>query len=251
MTGRTAPQEGPQMSLPDHPAIHAYLREVHDHLSELDPTDRTEVVTRVREHLHDALGSHPDDDQVQAALGELSSPEEVANGAYAQRPPQPQHGAGRRRVVPPVDRPWAPVTAGLLGAIGIMVLILVGGAALAFVTVEHTSLTPGTASGDHASALPLVASAVVWMVPLWAPMLMIVVLSGLWGRAEKTVLMLTLPAMALVFGLLPDLGGALAGQSGVGAGAWAALVLAVGGGGAVVWWLCGRGLARARALQGH
>lgn len=254
MTDRTTSQKGTEMSLPDHPAIHAYLRELNDQLSELDAADRAEVLAGLREHLHDALGPHPDEGQVQAVLGEVGSPDEVAREAYIQRPVQPQHGAGAGRAVPPADRPWAPVTVGLLGAIGILMMILVGGAALAFVAVEHTSPAPGTdvaVSVTYTSALPMVAAAFLIVVPLWAPMVLIAALSGLWRRAEKTVLMLTLPAVALVFGLLPDLGWLLAGQSGVNAGAWAALVLAVGGGGALLWWLCGRGLARARSLQGR
>ena len=70
-------------------------------LAGIDPGDRAEVMSGVREHLDTALpGSDPvTDDDVRAALAELGPPHAVADEAYAGRPPAvvpPGHpGSGR------------------------------------------------------------------------------------------------------------------------------------------------------------
>jgi len=68
--------------------VASYLDDLARMLSDLDPTERDEVLGGIREHLDATLAEHHDDDAVvNAALLRLGPPEQVAAEARAGRPP--------------------------------------------------------------------------------------------------------------------------------------------------------------------
>lgn len=229
-----------------HPLAAAYLEELDRLLAGIDPGERAEVMSGVREHLEGALATHDpvDEDAVREALAELGPPQAVADEAYAGRPAYAPSSPPR---VGAMSRPWVPVVVAILTAVGLLLVVLVAGTAGGV-----TSSTSMDSSGhvvetsELSGALPwspLLASLTL-ALPLWAAVALLVGLSPLWVGREKLVA-LVIPAAALLMATLPMLGWWLVGVNGVYAGAWAALALVVAGGGWLMAGLTRRASARA------
>ncbi|MGB7982014.1 MAG: hypothetical protein WCF36_14635, partial [Candidatus Nanopelagicales bacterium] len=213
------------MTLPrPHPLAAAYFDELDRLLAGIDPGDRAEVMSGVREHLDGALGGRNDvsDDDVRAALAELGPPHAVADEAYADRssaaiPPAPRAG--------PMSRVWVPIVVVIAQVTALLfVLIIVGG----FSTVS-TVIVDGVEVSAELTGNPLLGSlaAVLFTLPLWAAVALLVGLSPLWVGREKLAVVLLIPASALLMGVLPLLGYAIAGVNWLYAGGWAAVALVV------------------------
>lgn len=229
-----------------HPLVSAYLEELDRLLAGIDPGDRAEVLTGVREHLDSALDGRGEvgDDDVREALAELGPPQAVADEAYAGRP---AHAPTSPRRVAAMSRPWVPVVVALLTAVGLLVVLLVAGAASGVVSSTSVDSSGVVVETAELSGSPLWLSfaALLLALPLWATVALLVGLSPLWVGREKLVVALMVPAAALVAGLLPLLGWWLAGVIGVYAGAWTALALVIGGCGWLMVRLTRRASARA------
>jgi uncharacterized membrane protein len=230
-----------------HPLVAAYLQELDRLLAGIDPGDRAEVMSGVREHLEGALGTHDqvDEDAVRAALAELGPPQAVADEAYAGRPAYVPTSTPR---VGAMSRPWVPVTVAILTALGLLLVVLVAGTAAGVSSSTSTDSTGRVVeTAAELSGSPLLGSfaAIVAALPLWAGIALLVGLSPLWVGREKVVVALLVPAAALLMGILPLLGWSLVGINGVYAGAWTALALVVAGGGWLMAVLTRRASARA------
>jgi hypothetical protein len=232
-----------------HPLVSAYLEELERLLAGIDPGDRAEVMSGVREHLDSALrglGSHDHvgDDEVREVLAELGSPQTVADEAYAGRP---AYGPISPARVGPMSRPWVPVVVAILTAVGMFLVILVGGTMGSVTGSTAVDSSGVVVETSELSGSPLLGSfaAIMLTLPLWATIALFVGLSPLWVGREKIVVALMLPATALLMGLLPMLGWWLVGINGVYAGAWTALALVIGVGGWLMVRLTRRASARA------
>jgi len=219
-----------------HPLIAAYLAELERLLGDIDPGERAEVMSGVREHLDSALGNIPGvgDDEVRDALAELGPPQLVADEAYT----------GRRSTTavapaggPVLGHPWVPVVVAVLTAIGLLVTVLVVSSlgsvgSSSSSSVDGTGATTETHTTAELTGSPLLGSFSALMVtlPLWATVAVLVALSPLWVGREKLVAALLIPTAALLMGFLPQVGWWLIGINGVIAGAWAALILVLAGG---------------------
>jgi len=219
-----------------HPLIAAYLEELERLLGGIDPGERAEVMSGVREHLDGALGTtvRVSDDEVRDALVELGPPQLVADEAYAGRQPRP---AARPAPAPTMARPWVPVVVAVLTAIGLLLTILVitttaGVGSSSSSSGDGTGATITTQTTAELTASPLLGSlaALLTTLPLWATVAVLVGISPLWVRREKLVAALLVPAAALLMGVLPQVGWWLIGINGVYAGAWTALIIVLAGG---------------------
>ena len=220
-----------------HPLIAAYLAELERLLADIDPGERAEVMSGVREHLDSALGNTVlvEDEQVRDALAELGPPQLVADEAYTGRRSTTAVAPAR---VPVLGRPWVPVVVAVLTAIALLLTILVV-SSLGSVGSSSSSSGDGTGATTetHTTAeltgSPLLGSFSALMVtlPLWATVAVLVGISPLWVRREKLIAALLIPAAALLMGVLPQVGWWLIGINGVIAGAWTALILVLAGGG--------------------
>lgn len=144
-----------------HPLVSAYLEELDRLLAGIDPGDRAEVLTGVREHLDSALDGRGQvgDDDVREALAELGPPQAVAEEAYAGRP-TPAPTAPPR--VAAMRRPWVPVVVALLTAVGLLVVLLVPSAAAGVVSstsVDSSGVVVETAELSGSPLLTRRASA--------------------------------------------------------------------------------------------
>jgi hypothetical protein len=228
-----------------HPLVASYLEELDRLLAGIDPGDRAEVMSGVREHLDTALpGSDPvTDDDVRAALAELGPPHAVADEAYAGRPPAVVPPGPR---VGPMSRVWVPILVVILQVIALLfVLIIVGG----FPAVTSASVN-GVTDPESAELTgnPLFGSlaAIMFTLPLWATVALLVGLSPLWVGREKAAEALLIPGAALLMGVLPLLGYWLIGVNGVYAGTWTAVALIILGGGWLMTRLTRRATTRAQ-----
>ncbi|MGB7982420.1 MAG: hypothetical protein WCF36_16695 [Candidatus Nanopelagicales bacterium] len=231
---------------PTHPLVASYLEDLDQLLAGIDPGDRAEVMAGVREHLDTALpGNDPvTDDDVRAALAELGPPHAVADEAYAGRPPATPPPAPR---VGPMSRVWVPILVVILQVIALLfVLIIVGG----FPAVTTSSVTAGADGVEvpgsaELTGSPLLGSlaAIMFTLPLWATVALLVGLSPLWAGREKAAVVLLVPGAALLMGVLPLIGYWLVGVNGVYIGTWTAVTLILFGGG----WLMTRLTRRAAA----
>jgi hypothetical protein len=232
-----------------HPLIATYLDELERLLADIDPDERADVLSGVREHLDTALASNVrvGDDEVRAALGELGPPQLLADEAHA--------GSRPTIGIPPADagylgRRWVPVVVAVLTALGLLLAVLVVGS---MASVSSSSSSSGNAGGsptavqttEELTGSPVAGSfiALLATLPLWVPVAVLVGLSPLWVRREKVVASLLVPAAALLLGVLPEVGWALRGSTGVYVGAWTALILVLAGGG----WTLVRQTARSAA----
>ena len=232
-----------------HPLVASYLEELDRLLAGIDPGDRAEVMSGVREHLDTALpGNDPvTDDDVRAALAELGPPHAVADEAYAGRPPAVVPPGPR---VGPMSRVWVPILVVILQVIALLfVLIIVGG----FPAVTSASVTAGVDGVEvpgsaELTGTPLFGSlaAIMFTLPLWATVALLVGLSPLWVGREKAAEALLIPGAALLMGILPLLGYWLIGVNGVYAGTWTAVALIILGGGWLMTRLTRRAATRAQ-----
>ncbi|MGB7979790.1 MAG: hypothetical protein WCF36_03230 [Candidatus Nanopelagicales bacterium] len=231
-----------------HPLVAAYLEELDRLLAGIDPGDRAEVMSGVREHLDTALpGSDPvSDDDVRAALDELGPPQAVADEAYAGRPPATPPPAPRGG---PMSRVWVPILVVILQVIALLfVLIIMSGNP----TVTTTSVTAGVDGVEVPGSVKLTSSplfgslaAIMFTLPLWSTVALLVGLSPLWVGREKAAAVLLVPGAALLMGILPLLGYWLVGVNGVFIGAWTAVALIIFGGGWLMTRLTRRAATRA------
>jgi uncharacterized membrane protein len=137
-----------------HPLAAAYLRDLEMLLYGLDAGARAEVLTGVREHLSDALGPDASTDEVQAALGELGSPQSIADEAYADERAVP--------VAAPRPSRWQAIVACALNGAGAAYLLLLSWAGVS--GIDFLALVPFF-------LLPWVGvvAALSTMSPVWTP----------------------------------------------------------------------------------
>ncbi len=231
-----------------HPLVTAYLAELERLLAGIDPAERAEVLAGVREHLDGSLGGvdaggQVSDEDVRAVLTELGPPQAVADEAYAGRP---AHTPPSPRRVGALSRPWVPVVVAILTALALAFVVLVVSSTGGVVTTGSMDSSGNVVETTELSQSPLAGAfgAILWTLPLWVPIAVIVGLSPLWLSREKVALIGLVPGAAVVMGVLPSLGWWLVGANGVYAGAWIALALVVIGGG----WLLVR-LTRAASAR--
>lgn len=235
------------MNTQTHPAVHRYLAELADLLTDSDPAERAEVLAGVREHVDDALADLPEptDDQVQAVLTGLGSPAVVAREAL----PAGHRPSVRASVL---DREWVPIVAALCQFVGLFLLLVwISGTT----GVSTSSTTREGPSGvvedvqvhyDQGSSLGAALYGLLGTLPVWLVLAVLIGLSSLWGRREKLLWLALIPGSAVLMGGLPDLGWAMVGEQGIYTGAWIGLALVVLGGGWLTWRLTARGRDRAR-----
>jgi hypothetical protein len=223
-----------------HPLVASYLEELDRLLAGIDPGDRAEVMAGVREHLDTALpGSDAvTDDDVRAALAELGPPHAVADEAYAGKPPAipppvPRHG--------PMGRVWVPILVVILQVIALLFALIIIGGFSAVSTVSVNGVTDPESAELTGNPLFGSLAAILFTLPLWATVALLVGLSPLWVGREKAAEALLVPGAALLMGILPLIGYLLVGVNGVYAGTWTAAALVILGGG----WLMTRLTRRA------
>jgi uncharacterized membrane protein len=211
-----------------HPLVSAYLEELDRLLAGIDPGDRAEVLSGVREHLDSALDGRGQvgDDDVREVLAELGPPQAVADEAYAGRP---VHAPRALQRVGALSRSWVPVVVALLTSVGLLLVVLVAGTAASVVSSTSANSSGVVVETAELSGSPLMGTfaALMLTLPLWATVALLVGLSPLWVGREKIVVAVLVPTAALLMGLLPLLGWWLVGVNGVYAGAWTALALLV------------------------
>lgn len=222
-----------------HPLVAAYLEELDGLLAGIEPRERADVMLGVREHLDGALGATGGTDQeVREALAELGPPQLVANEAYAGRQPATAATPGP---TPVMARSWVPVVVAVLTAVALLMAVFIVSSMGSVVSSSSSSSDAnGVITQEQTSEVlagsPLIGSlaALMTTLPLWATVAVLVGVSPLWVRREKVIAILLIPAAALLLGLLPQVGWWLIGANGVYGGAWAALILVLLGGGAIL-----------------
>ncbi|MFL6132593.1 MAG: HAAS signaling domain-containing protein [Nocardioidaceae bacterium] len=235
---------------PMHPLVARYLHDLDALLHSLEPVERTEVVEGVREHIETTLeGTDRTDADVRSALNDVGPATAVAEEAYSGRPAPGV--APRRRLT---SRAWLPSAVAGFEAVALLVVTFVMGS---IASVSEGSSSATTASGrtittdTHGSFDGSIAGAVVAVLaatPFWLIVVVLVGASALWTAREKTVLIALPLAAVLVMTGLPLIGYALVGINGVYVGGWIALVLALAGGGFLVWLLARRAIRRSGAF---
>jgi uncharacterized membrane protein len=231
-----------------HPLVAAYLEELERLLAGIDPGDRAEVLSGVREHLDGSLPGHgrAGDDEVRTALAELGPPQAVADEAYAGRP---AHAPTAPPRVGALSRPWVPVVVAILTGIGLLVVLVVTGSIGGVVTstsVDSSGAVVETTAVGASTLFATFFAAIAMTLPVWVSVAVLVGLSSLWVGREKLIVAGLVPAAALLMAALPLLGWWIIGVNGVYAGAWAALAVVVVGGSWLMVRLTARAAARAR-----
>lgn len=222
-----------------HPMVGAYLNELDRLLAGIDPGERAEVLSGVREHLVGALAGRTavTDEDVRGVLAELGPPQAVADEAYAGR----GTGAAPTGTRPSVmTRSWVPVVVAVAQLIGLLMACLTVGGSSAMVS---TNIVDGVEVSSELTGSPLwlIPAVFVLTLPLWATVAVLVSVSPLWVGREKAAAMLLIPAAAVLLGVLPLVGYVLAEANGVFVGAWVALGVVLLGGGWLVIQLTRRG----------
>jgi uncharacterized membrane protein len=233
-----------------HPLVASYLDELTRLLVGIDPAERAEVVEGVREHIESTLeGTAHTDAAVRAALAEVGPAQDVADEAYAGRPGAEPAAA----VVPVFSRRWLPaVVAGLEAAVVLVVVAAAGGSAsVTSSTVSSVSAAGGpTTSVTQSSFEGSIGSGLLAFVaafPLWLVVVIMVGVSALWSGREKLFLIAVMPASAVAFAVLPEVGYEVFGINGVYAGGWLSIGVCVLGGGLLVGMLARRAHRRSTA----
>ena len=223
-----------------HPLVAAYLEELDGLLAGIEPRERADVMLGVREHLDGALGATGGTDQeVREALAELGPPQLVANEAYAGRQPATAATPGP---TPVMARSWVPVVVAVLTAVALLMAVFIVSSMGSVVSSSSSSSSDanGVITQEQTSEVlagsPLIGSlaALMTTLPLWATVAVLVGGSPLWVRREQGIAGLLIPAAAVLLGRLPQVGWWLIGANGVYGGAWAALILVLLGGGAIL-----------------
>jgi hypothetical protein len=235
-----------------HPLLASYLEELSRLLQGVDAAERAEVTEGVREHIDAILeGTGHTDGDVRAALAEVGPAQAVADEAYAGRPwgrpPAPR--------VPATSRAWLPAVTAGFEAVAVLVVLAAAGTAGSVTTSSSSSVSvaggrtsPVTESHFEGS----IGSGIVAFFaacPFWLVVVVLVGISSLWLGREKLLLTAVMPACAVAFAALPELGYGIWGVDGVYAGAWTATAFSVLGCGGVVAVLVRRAHQRARSLR--
>lgn len=208
-----------------HPLATAYLDELEALLSDLPAAERGDVLIGIRDHLDEALGSDPSDERVRAVLAELGPASRVAEEAYASsdtpraapaaasEPPRRSWSEGR----------WVPAVV----ATGFALILLI-------VTLG----IGGLASVTHPFELLF---SLVFVMPLVAPLAILVLISELWTGREKALLVAIVPlaVVTLTLGVAVNL------WTSSYVGAWVALAVILIGGGWLLARLTAAGMRRA------
>jgi uncharacterized membrane protein len=234
-----------------HPLVASYLDELGRLLVGIDPAERAEVLEGVREHLDSTLeGTAHTEADVRAALAELGPAQDVADEAYASRP-----GAGPPAAsVPFSSRAWLPAVVAGLEAAAVLVVVAAAGTSASVTTSTASSVS---AAGGHTTSVTeshfdgSIGSGLLAFfaaLPMWLAVVVMVGVSALWWGREKLALVAVVPACAVAFAALPQVGYEIFGINGVYAGGWLATALAVLGGGLVVGVLARRAHRRSAAL---
>jgi hypothetical protein len=212
-----------------HPLVAAYLTELEQLLAGIDPAERAEVLSGVREHVEVSLptGGAASDEEVRAVLTELGPPQAVADEAYAGLPAASQPSPPQSR--PALERAWVPAA----------VAILLSLALLSIISTSLGMVSYGGSGEDvsHTVAFPTFTFVLLLMTSvLWVPAAALTMMSSLWSRSEGRQLAMLAPGAATALTLLPDLG-YYVGQREIGIqiGGWAALALALLGGPWLLW----------------
>lgn len=225
-----------------HPMIGAYLQELELLLAGIEPGERAEVLSGVREHLDGALaGRSPIGDQdVLAVLAELGPAQLVADEAYAGRAAGTVVAGPKPGVM---SRAWVPMLAAVLQVVGLLIACLTAGGS----PMVSTNSVDGVTVSTELTGTPLwlVVAVIVMTLPLWVAVAVLVGPSPLWAGRGKPAMLLLIPGAGVLLGVLPQLGYWLLGVNGVYAGTWAALALVLLGGGWLLLRLTRRALARA------
>jgi hypothetical protein len=138
-----------------------------------------------------------------------------------------------------------PVLVVILQVIALLfVLIIIGGMSAVVTTTVNGATDPASA---ELTGSPLLGSlaAIMFTLPLWATIALLVGLSPLWVGREKAAVVMLVPGAALLMGILPLIGHWLVGVNGVYAGTWIAVALILFGGGWLMTRLTRRAAARA------
>lgn len=238
------------MNSTQHSLVSTYLDDLTRALADLDPADRAEVLAGVREHIDAGLAARggATDSDMRAVLAEVGTPEAVAREAYStgQYAERPAALPARPRWS---DRPWVPVAVALLQVIALLGLVVTTLGAGIYVTTEVTGSdgqSVRTVDYQVGAVLMVLVAGLVVLLPLWIALVLLVGNSRLWTTRHKFVHLLLLPASALVVGLVPDLGWALAGERGLNIASVTGVVLVV----VVAGWLLVR-LTRAGRASSH
>lgn len=242
-----------------HPLAAQYLAELDGLLVGIDPAVRADTLAGVHEHLDVATGGVQDDARVREALAQLGSPYDVAAEAHGDRiaPPAP---------VPFSSKGWLPVVVGILLGLALLLVLAVAGSAASVVTTSSTSssgpvMREGAVVPDQPDQVQVESTQVEFTgtlggtfvglfasLPFWVAAFILIGVSALWRQREKVILFAIVPAVALTFGALPEIGWALIGEKGVYGGAWIGIALAIAGVVLVVR-LCRRASHRSRDLR--
>lgn len=240
------------MMTTEHPLWISYEQDLRRLLVDLDPAERAEVLAGVREHLHASLAGRPQAStaDIQAVLTDLGPPEAVAQEAYdGHRPPA---GAAGPRSAQTLARSWVPVVVTLLQVLGLL-MVLVINLGWSTYSVAETSNSAGemTRTVDYTSAvLPHIAAVFLTMLPMWIPVFVLAAVSDLWDRRHKLMHIFLLPTAVVLLAVVPDVGWALAGETGLNTGARVSMAVVLLGAGWILWRLAARGMARSRDLNG-
>lgn len=253
-----------------HPLAQAYLAELAALLRHLDPVEREEAMLGVQGHIEDALAHRGEStEEVRRVLSELGSPATVAEAAYA------DSGAGARapssasRVIvvhPP--RRWAPQLAAAFLAVAFLVGLLTGGTSGGYSETSVSSsdvVSSGTADGlgrpptqrvvesstttsySGVDAAGTAGRVMAGGLLFWIIGILIGGATSLWTGREKVLLAASLPAFALLVGLLPWVAFLTVGALGLPIGFLTALVAGL----VALGWLLTVLLRRARVRAGQ
>jgi hypothetical protein len=222
-----------------HPLVESYLSELETLLAGVPPAERAETLAGVREHMAASLAHGSSDEDVRRVLGEMGSPQTVADEAYVGVRSAAATQPRRRGAA--MGRSWVPV----------LVSVLQGLALLAFVailltapgsseTVAQSVDAAGHSTTSHVddldpSTLFLLASGLLITLPFWLPTVVLVSVATTWRKKERLTMILLVPGLIVLTAALIRIGGSVGGVTGQTVAAWLALVsLLLGGGGTIV-----------------
>ncbi|OFE14789.1 hypothetical protein BA895_08910 [Humibacillus sp. DSM 29435] len=186
------------------PLVDAYLERLHGLLDGAPRETRAEVMAGVREHLDARLPDDASPAQVRSVLGELGTPEHIADEANVAVPDRASAPASPRLM----ERAWVPVIVMFVSLLWL---------------VAPTVIVVGS-SGNSALALhPIELLALLFVPPAWPVVAIMVGISRLWIQSEKVALIATLPMLAgwlLLLSPLPNVLRTVGSLLGVVTAAW-------------------------------
>lgn len=194
----------------DHPLVRHYLTEVEVSLSELAPDERAETIAGIREHLTDALPPGSTEAELRTELDRLGMPAPLA-GAAAAAPALARSAPMSMKWVPAVVGAllavaFALTVLGLMGTIGV-ISASSGTTCTSVVGKQQVTKCEQTQVTYSLSPEALLSPLFTWAA-IALPMLAVVILvliSPLWARADKLLMTLTLPIVPVVVTVVPVL----------------------------------------------